>query len=128
MQFSTREGRGWSVRSGLVVTLGLTLTLGACKDTSAPLRPSDTPLSSPNLPVTTGKQLIPNQYIVVFKNDAVAPAGRPVTDRLTEQLLLLPFMWTATLYVAFPPGAILVGDCGPIVGAVPSTFPSVNTV
>ncbi|HVD62215.1 MAG TPA: S8 family serine peptidase [Gemmatimonadaceae bacterium] len=75
MQFSTREGRGWSVRSGLVVTLGLTLTLGACKDTSAPLRPSDTPLSSPNLPVTTGKQLIPNQYIVVFKNDAVAPAG-----------------------------------------------------
>ncbi|HUQ18746.1 MAG TPA: S8 family serine peptidase [Gemmatimonadaceae bacterium] len=76
MQFSTREGRGWSVRSGLVaVTLGLTLTVGACSDAVAPIRPTETPISSPNLSVSTGKKLIPNQYIVVFKSGAVAPTG-----------------------------------------------------
>src|SRR6476646_3644652 len=76
MQFSTREGRGWSVRSGLVAaTLGLTLTVGACKDAVAPLRPSETPISSPNLSISTGKKLIPNQYIVVFKSGVVAPTA-----------------------------------------------------
>jgi hypothetical protein len=81
MQFTTREGRRI-----LAVTLGLSVTLGACSDSVAPVSKSDAPVSSPNLSVSLGKKLIPNQYIVVFKQGVAGSAVRGKAKTLLAQV------------------------------------------
>src|SRR5438477_908551 len=76
----------WSTRSAwLTLSLGFMITLGACQDAVAPLKPTEA-LSVP-LRLTksfVGSRKIANQYIVVLKDGVSGSAVRGQAKRLLQ--------------------------------------------
>ena len=76
----------WSTRSAwLTLSLGFMITLGACQDAVAPLKPTEAPSSALRLTKSfVGSRKIANQYIVVLKDGVSASEVRGQAKRLLQ--------------------------------------------